>query len=152
MEHRAHDGFEDRAPGVFEPDTLLASQYFDRIRRRAAVDGERRLIVAVLEDAVHMYLKHAAARIEVHRALFREAEEWIEDGDTQWFLSFENVCAVLDLDADYLRRGLRAAKRRAQQPEPEERTAPDDAGYVVDEGEEGFVCDGEEPVHVAKAS
>ena len=106
--------FEGR-PGtaVFEPDTLLASQYFDRVRRRAARDGERRLMVAVLEDAVLTYLKNVGATDPARRDLFRETEEWIEDRDASWLYSFENVCAVLDLEADYLRRGLRVWKRRA---------------------------------------
>jgi len=127
MEHPDQGKFDERAPGLFAPDTLLASQYFDRVRRRAAVDGERRLIVAVLEDAVYMYLKHVAAESEAHQALFREAEEWIEDPDTQRFLSFENVCAVLDLDAEYLRRGLRAVKERARAPQTASRVAADKA-------------------------
>lgn len=111
LEDRA-DHFDDRAPGVFEPDTLLASQYFDRIRRRRAPDGERRLMIAVLEDAIHVYLKNCGARDAHHRALFLDAEEWIESDDSTSFYSFENVCAVLDLDADYLRRGLRGWKAR----------------------------------------
>ena len=40
---------EDRVQELFQPDTLLPSQYFDRIRRRASADGERRLMVAILE-------------------------------------------------------------------------------------------------------
>src|SRR6266481_6176075 len=60
---KAAKGFEptspvpdDRLAAVFEPDTMLATQYFDRLRRRVN-DGSRRLMVAVLEDAVNVYLK-----------------------------------------------------------------------------------------------
>jgi hypothetical protein len=109
---------EERAgAAIFAPDTLLASQYFDPVRRQAARDGERRLMVAVLDDAVHVCLKHAAATDPGHRELFREAEEWIEERDASWFYSFENVCAVLDLEAEYIRRGLRAWKERARRGE-----------------------------------
>jgi hypothetical protein len=114
---------EDRMAAAFEPDTLLASQYFDRVRRRAAHDGERRLMVAVLEDAVHVYVTHAGARDAARRELFVGAEEWIESRDATWLYSFENVCSVLDLDADYLRRGLRSRKERAVGGE--RGTAPD---------------------------
>ena len=103
---------DERMEGIFEPDTLLASQYFDRVRGRTATDPERRLMVAVLEDAVHVYLKHVGATSEPARELFEEAAEWIEDRDATWFYSFENVCAVLDIDADYIRRGLRGHRRR----------------------------------------
>ena len=40
-------------------------------------------------------------------------EEWIEDADRTWLFSFQNICDVLGLDADYLRRGLRVWKERA---------------------------------------
>src|SRR5690242_18905359 len=106
--------FPEERTGVFEPDTLLASQYFDRVRRRFGRDGEHRLMVAVLEDAVNSYLKHAGARPGVDAETFAEAEAWVESRESDWFFSFENVCAVLDLDADYIRRGLRAVKSRAR--------------------------------------
>jgi hypothetical protein len=115
---------DERAGSVFQPDTLLASQYFDRVRRRAGVAGERRLMVAVLEDAVTTYMKHAGATDPQRAELFTEAEAWIESDDAVSFYSFENVCAVLDLDPEYLRRGLRASKRRARDAESAER-APD---------------------------
>ena len=33
--------------------------------------------------------------------------------DQTWLFSFQNICDVLGLDADYLRRGLRVWKERA---------------------------------------
>ena len=115
---------DERAGGVLEPDTLLASQYFDRVRRRAGVGGERRLMVAVLEDAVTTYMKHAGATDPQRAELFADAEAWIESDDAVSFYSFENMCAVLDLDPEYLRRGLRAWKRRATGGESPECPAP----------------------------
>lgn len=103
---------EDRVQELFQPDTLLPSQYFDRIRRRASSDGERRLMVAILEDAVDVYRKQAAARDRKRRQLFEDAEEWIESDDRAWIFSFENICDVLSIDASYLRKGLRAWKKR----------------------------------------
>jgi hypothetical protein len=105
---------DERMPTVVEPDTLLASQYFDRIRRRGEESGERRLMVAVLEDGVTTYCQHAAARSDRGRELFREAEAWIEDRGRSGLYAFENICDVLGLDADHLRRGLHARKERAQ--------------------------------------
>src|SRR5215831_21084125 len=102
---------EERPAAVLEPDTLLASQYFDRVRGRAPRDAERRLMIAVLEDAVRIYLKHAGSEGEAGE-LFRETEEWVEDRTADHLYAFENICAVLDLDAEYLRRGLGARKAR----------------------------------------
>jgi hypothetical protein len=98
---------------LFQPDTLLPSQYFDRIRRRARYDAEHRLMIAVLEDAIDVYRKQIGARDPRNQQLFREAEDWIEDRDRTWLFSFENICDVLDLDAEYLRRGLHTCKERA---------------------------------------
>lgn len=104
---------EDKVQELFQPDTLLPSQYFDRIRRRASSDGERRLMVAILEDAVDVYRKQAGARDRKRRQLFEDAEAWIESSDTSWIFSYENICDVLGIDAAYLRKGLRVWKVRA---------------------------------------
>jgi hypothetical protein len=103
---------EDRVQELFQPDTLLPSQYFDRIRRRASADGERRLMVAILEDAVDVYRKQAGARDRKRRQLFEDAEAWIESPDRSWIFSYENICDVLGIDAGYLRKGLRTWKQR----------------------------------------
>ena len=112
MKEREHAA-DERFGILFQPDTLLPTQFFDRSRRRSEHEGERRLMVAILEDAVDVYRKQANARDERGRELFAEAETWIEDGDRSWLFSFQNICDVLDIDADYLRRGLRALKMRA---------------------------------------
>jgi hypothetical protein len=104
---------EDRVQELFQPDTLLPSQYFDRIRRRASSDGERRLMVAILEDAVDVYRKQAGARDRKRRQLFEDAEVWIESSEQSWIFSYENICDMLGIDAEYLRKGLRAWKRKA---------------------------------------
>ena len=104
---------EDRVQELFQPDTLLPSQYFDRLRRRASIDGERRLMVAILEDAVDVYRKQAGARDRKRRHLFEDAEAWIESAERSWIFSFENICDMLSIDAEYLRKGLRAWKQKA---------------------------------------
>ena len=103
---------------MLQPDILVASQYFDRVRRRHEHDPERRLMFAILEDAVDMYCKHAGAQQPRRQQLFREAEEWIENRDPSWFFSFESIAHALGLEADYLRRGLHTWKERALRNEP----------------------------------
>ena len=104
---------DERMGEIFQPDTLLPSQFFDRVRRRTEHEGERRLMIAVLEDAVETYRKQASAKESRGQQLFREAEEWIEDSDRSWLFAFENICDVLDINAEYLRRGLHSWKQRA---------------------------------------
>jgi hypothetical protein len=113
MKEREH-AVDERFGVIFQPDTLLPSQFFDRVRRRTEHDGERRLMIAVLEDAVDVYRKQAGAQDPRGEQLFQEAEVWIEDPDRTWLFSFQNICDVLDIDADYLRRGLHAWKERVR--------------------------------------
>jgi hypothetical protein len=96
----------------FEPDTLLPVQFAGRMGSRRSQLGEFRLMNAILEDAVDMYRKHADADRGRKHDLFDEAEAWIESTDRQWVFAFENICDMLDLDADCLRVGLRAHKAR----------------------------------------
>src|SRR2546425_12704513 len=90
---------EERLGGLFTPDTLLPSQFFDRVRRRVEHDGERRLMIAVLEDAVDGYRKQAGAQEARNQQLFREAEEWIEGRKRTWPCAFENICDGIDIES-----------------------------------------------------
>jgi hypothetical protein len=113
-----HD-IHERAAGLFAPDTMLATQYFDRIRRRKDLTGEQRLMCAVIEDAIDNYLKHATATRPDHRDRFAEAEAWVESADRSRLYAFETICDYLGLEAEYLRGGLRRWKARARkEPAP----------------------------------
>ena len=103
-----------RAAAVFTPDTLLASQYFDRLRSRGHLSGEQRLMYAIIAAAVDEYLAYAASTDGPGRALFAEAERWIESDDRSSLHAFGTICDHLGLNADYLRRGLRRVEMRAR--------------------------------------
>jgi hypothetical protein len=64
---------------------------------------EKRLMFAVLLDAVECYQKYASN--ETHR-LFKDIEEWIIADDHEWLFSFVNICEAVDLNPNYLRNGL----------------------------------------------
>ena len=118
-------GIEERAPAPFEPDVLLPSQYLDRIRRSAEYEPERRLMVNVLEVGVNDYIRNARAREPKELEAWHEVEAWVEDRDASWLYSFENICHVLGLEPEYLRRGLHTWKERARGgAEPQRPTAP----------------------------
>jgi len=97
---------DDQYTGLLEPDTLLATQFFGALRHKPGMDGERRLMIAVLEDAVHCFRKQVHATDPKARQLFRDAEQWITSADQSWFFSFVNVCDTLDLNPDWVREGL----------------------------------------------
>jgi hypothetical protein len=104
----------ERSENLFAPDSLLATQYFDRIRRRKDLTGEQRLMCAVIEQALDDYMKYAAGTDRARRALFADVEGWIDSADCSWLYSFETICDHLGLDGDYVRAGLRRWKARAR--------------------------------------
>jgi hypothetical protein len=110
----------DRFVNLFEPDTLLPAQYFAAFSREGGLVRERRLMLAVLQDAVECYQKYALARDPRGVELFRDASEWIESGERDWPFSYENVCEVLGLNPEYIRKGL---SKWRQQRGPNKRTA-----------------------------
>jgi hypothetical protein len=103
---------------LLQPDTLLPSQYFAIVKRKGAHEPERRLVAALLQDAVECFQKHLRARDEKARQLFVDAEEWICSEDRSWPFSFENVCDLLQINPGYLRRGLIAWKDRQLSDHP----------------------------------
>jgi transposase-like protein len=103
---------DERLPGLFEPDTLLPIQYFEAMRKKHLLEGEKRLILSVLEDAVDCFQKCIDSPTNKGQRLFREAEEWIFLEDKRWVFSFDNVCDMLDINPEYMRRGVRQWKER----------------------------------------
>ncbi len=90
----------------FQPDTILPFQYAELLRRKTYLEGEKKLIFAVLEDAVSCFQKYYAARDKKGRELFREAEAWIMNENDDQVFSSSNVCESLGINPEYLRRGL----------------------------------------------
>ena len=96
---------DDRAT-LYEPESLLPAQFFGAQEKDDGIAAERAIMQAMLADAVDCYQRYALARDTRGATLFDEAHRWIHSGDREWPLSYENVCDVLDLDADRLREGL----------------------------------------------
>ena len=103
---------DERLPGLFEPDTLLPIQYFEAMRKKHLLEGEKRLILSVLEDAIECFMKCIDSPTSKGQRLFRDADEWISLEDKHWVFSFDNVCDMLDINPEYMRRGLRQWKER----------------------------------------
>jgi hypothetical protein len=101
---------DERLPGLFEPDTLLPIQYFEAMRKKHLLEGEKRLILSVLEDAIECFMKCIDASTSKGQRLFRDADEWIAHEDKRWVFSFDNVCDMLDINPEYMRMGLRKWK------------------------------------------
>ena len=103
----------DTQNDLFQPNLLLAGQFADALRSRGAfVEGEKRLLAAVLDDAVDCYMKHCGATQTRQRQLFEEAEGWIFDDSRGELFTFATVCEILGFEPDYIRRGLLEWRRR----------------------------------------
>lgn len=107
-----------------EADILVPSQFFDRRQAEGSAQPEKRLMLAVMEDAIATFQKSLPEATRRQRRLLRETEEWIQSNDTSWPFSFENICAALDIEGDYLRQGLFKWKT-VQQARYRERDDPD---------------------------
>jgi len=96
--------------GFLSPAILLPAQFFTP-SSKAVVSGEKRLMLAVLEEAVgtlHRYFNDTTCG---GRRAFVEAERWVRcTDDSSWPFAFENICEALKVDAERLRQGLEAWK------------------------------------------
>jgi len=92
-------------------DALLPAQFF--AARRGDTHAVRHLMLAVLEDAIACFQRFGFDRSRHGQRLFREAETWIMGaGDEDVPLRFEEVCAALQLEPEYVRGRLRAWRAR----------------------------------------
>jgi hypothetical protein len=110
----SHDRLIDESAGPdswlgarFEPDFLVPVQFFDLTRRRSMLDGETRLVFAVLEDAVRCYVKTVNSERRGDREQFDEVRRWFHaEAGTRSPFSFEYVCDVLGIEPASLRERL----------------------------------------------
>jgi hypothetical protein len=73
------------SPGVgveLEPEVVLPSQFHVRAGLDASLQPEKRLMLAVMEDAVGTFQKYVWARDRAGQRLLAEVEEWF--GRTTW--------------------------------------------------------------------
>ena len=103
---------EESISRLFEPDTILPSQFSDRVNLGHSSYPEKRLMLAVLEDAVATFQRYVDARDRRGQRLHREAEEWFQSDENEWPFAFVNICNALEIEPEYLRRGLDAWKQR----------------------------------------
>lgn len=105
----AGNQFDSSLEGPFIMECVLPAQVNEK---RAALSGEERLLLAVLEDAVNCFFgEDSQARIE--------STLWFQDRAYLGPFSFENICDIFGLDSGWLRKGLfrrRALLRQREAP------------------------------------
>ena len=98
----------------------------DRIRCAEGVQhgearhqGERRLMLAVLESAVRDFQAYATASTRRGRRLFAEVYAWFGSVATDHPFDFERICQALGFDPSFIRQGVRRSwgvRRQEWQP------------------------------------
>jgi hypothetical protein len=108
--------YDDFLARILEPDVFLPSQFYGTGGLSRQVDGEKRLMVAILKDAVECLNKYRGARSSLGSSQYHNALEWVEDEGTDWLFSFNNICDLLGFDPGYLRKMLIKKEGRYANP------------------------------------
>jgi hypothetical protein len=93
--------------GVFP---LMPQQYYDLISRRRIIDGERRLMFAVFEDAIRSYVLCMSAKSSARRREFEEVRNWTELRGHHSVFSFDSLCDLFEIDPGILRHQLKTLR------------------------------------------
>jgi len=108
--------YDDFLARILEPDIFLPSQFYGNGGLSRKLEGEKRLMIAILKDAVECLEKYRESRSDTGRISYQNAIEWVEDTDTDWLYSFTNICDLLGFDPHYLREQLLKRENRYIKP------------------------------------
>ena len=108
--------YDDFLARILEPDTFLPSQFYGNGALSRKLEGEKRLMIAILKDAVECLEKHRGSRSSAGKISYQSAIDWVEDTDTEWLYSFTNICDLLGFDPNYLREQLLKRENRYVKP------------------------------------
>jgi hypothetical protein len=93
--------------GIFIPDILTPGQYYEGLRANGCARPIKRLMLAVLADAIRCYQTYVNSGSRAQRRLFVEAEAWLMDRKADGAFAFETICETLGINPNCLRDGLR---------------------------------------------
>ena len=108
--------YDDFLARILEPDIFLPSQFYGSAGLSRKLEGEKRLMIAVLKDAVECLEKDRGSRNSVARSNYENAIEWVMDNGTDWLFSFANICDLLGFDPQYLRDVLLKRENKYVKP------------------------------------
>jgi len=88
---------------------------------------EANLMIAILEDAVGVCVRHLGKPTGRRPADYRKSVDWLLSRDGRWVYSFQNICEVLGLPVDRTRAAilkLLSEARESTRPRPSLRIPP----------------------------
>ena len=89
---------------LLQEDACLAAQYRQTFSRSGDFAPEKRLLIAVLEEAIKTY----RALVFSGGRHFAEVEEWIFSDDNRYAFSFRSICDILGRSPTRVRQSLRS--------------------------------------------
>ena len=69
------------------------------------IPPEKQLMWAILRDAVYCFIEYRSVTSKTKLKVFNETKEWFFS-NWKGLHSFQNICAELNLEPDYIRKGL----------------------------------------------
>lgn len=92
--------------------TVLPEQFYRPPDNAHKACGEIALMQAVLAEAISCFQRGVVTEGRRAQRLAKEAEQWLFADDPLWLFSFVNICAVLGLEPEYIRLGLKRWRQR----------------------------------------
>lgn len=87
-------------------EVLLSAQFHHRRNSARMLEPLRRLMVAILVDAIRCIQTKFDARQPARRQDYADARLWISSDDDRAVFSFKAVCDTLDIDPNAIRQYL----------------------------------------------
>jgi hypothetical protein len=87
-------------------EAVLPVQFYGARRGAATIEPLRRLMIAMLVDAVRCFQTKFGARQQARRQEFEEVRSWIFSDKDNGPFSFTAVCDALEIDPKAIRKGL----------------------------------------------
>ncbi len=88
---------------LLAPEPALPVQVQHVWHHTRAISSERRLILAMIWQAILDLRKYRFAKRMRDQRLYMEAYEWVESDDRTWPYSFANLCELLNLHVESAR-------------------------------------------------
>lgn len=125
-----------RTPADFHDESIRPDQHYSASRSGGLAEGERRLMIAILEDAMlcaRNVIKQGGTGGDPDLEM---AMAWFEDEDTDYIFSFESICEFLEIRSEDIRAQLERMRwvgrkgQRGHAPRERSRPAPAPPEYA----------------------
>ncbi|MDH3443543.1 MAG: hypothetical protein OEN50_06430 [Deltaproteobacteria bacterium] len=92
-------------------ETRMELAYVEQLNRRHFDEGAKKLMLAVLQEALNNFVQFLDAKTPEHREQFREVDSWFWRDEDEWLFSFNAIAEHLGINPSYFRVGLMRIKQ-----------------------------------------